>query len=134
MDPFKEVTICSPDTDVFLLLVYYQPNLCSKTVFRTGHGKDVRDIDIKSAYEVIGSERVSALLGYHSITGCDFTAKFNGKSKASTWKQFVSYDILQAFSKLAEQSDTPLDNCFSGSERFVLDLYCPKRPNSVATF
>ena len=58
MDPFKEVTICSPDTDVFLLLVYYQPNLCSKTVFRTGRGKDVRDIDIKSAYEVIGSERV----------------------------------------------------------------------------
>ena len=99
MDPFKEVAIFSPDTDVFLLLVHYQPNLCSKTVFRTGRGQDVRDIDIKSAYKAIGSERASALLGYHSITGCDFTAKFNGKSKASTWKRFFSSsdDILQAF-------------------------------------
>ena len=68
MDPFKEVRICSPDTDVFLLLVHYQPNFCSKNVFRTDRGQDVRDIDIKSAYEAIGSDRASALLGYHSIS------------------------------------------------------------------
>ena len=64
MDPFKEVTIYSPDTDDFLLLVYYQPNLSSKTVFRTDRGQDVRDMEIKSAYEVIGTERASTLLGY----------------------------------------------------------------------
>ena len=35
-DPFQELTICSPDTDVFLLLIYYQRSLCNLTVFRTG--------------------------------------------------------------------------------------------------
>lgn len=35
-NPFQELTVCSPDTDVFLLLIYYQRSLCNQTVFKTG--------------------------------------------------------------------------------------------------
>ena len=56
INPFAELIINSPDTDVLLLLVYYRSKLCSRTLFRTGRKKDVRSIDVKDAYESIGSK------------------------------------------------------------------------------
>ena len=46
-NPSQELYILSPDTDVLLLLIYNYPSLCSKTIFRTGKGENIRDIDIK---------------------------------------------------------------------------------------
>ena len=100
-DPFKELTIWSPDTDVFLLLIYYllstkfmQQNIVSK--------------------------------------GSDFTAKFNGKSKLTTWKCFIESDeqILKAFSLLGETNKTSIEEIQTDIELFVMNLYCPKRPAS----
>ena len=69
-----ELIINSPDTDEFLLLVYYQTKLCNKTLFSTGRGKDVRSIAVKNAYESIGPKQPKALLGYHSFSGSDFVS------------------------------------------------------------
>ena len=35
-NPFQELIVSSPDTDVFLLLIYYQQSICNQTVFKTG--------------------------------------------------------------------------------------------------
>ena len=86
INPFAELVINSPDTDVLLLLVYYQSKLCNRTLFRTGRKKDVRSIDVKDAYESIGSNRAKALLCYHAFGGSDFTCTFNRKSKLTTWR------------------------------------------------
>ena len=110
-DPFQKLIVQSPDTDVFLLLIYYQRRLCNHTIFKTGisfnyihfkcsnkepergvknfdtifiltgRGKDIREIDVTAAYEAVGSEIASAILGFHAFSGCDFTSKFNNKSK-----------------------------------------------------
>ena len=97
-----------------------------------GRGKDVREINVKDAYETIGSNRAAALLGFHSFTGCDFTAKFNGKSKKSAWKVFFNSDCetLYALRGLADTT-IKIDEIVTGLETFVLNLYCKQRPNSV---
>ena len=79
INPFAELIIHSADTDVFLL-VHYQTKLCNRTLFRSGRGKDVRSIEVKNAYESIGSKRAKALRGYHAFSGSDFSCKFNEKS------------------------------------------------------
>ena len=82
--PFHECIIYSPDTDVFLLLVHYFPELSLATKFQTGKGDQNRTIDVGTCYEAIGPSRAAAILGFHTFSGCDQTGKFCGKSK-STW-------------------------------------------------
>ena len=81
-NPSQELYILSSDTDVLLLLIYNYPSLCSKTIFRTGKGENIRDINIKTAHNKIGVDHARAILGFHALTGCDQAAKFCRKSKA----------------------------------------------------
>ena len=46
-NPFTELHICSPDTDVFLLTIPKYPILCANTAFMTGSGKQARTIPIR---------------------------------------------------------------------------------------
>ena len=46
-NPFSELHIYSPDTDVFLLTVYMYPNLCANVVFKTGNNENARNIPIR---------------------------------------------------------------------------------------
>lgn len=103
-----------------------------------GRGKDVREINITEAYEAIGTEVASAILGFHSFTGCDFTAKFNGKSKKSAWKVFIdsNADTKHAFAELSNPTTqvdptTQVEAIARGLENYVLDLYCKQRPSNV---
>ena len=78
LNPFLHVRIISPDTDAFLFLIYCYPQLQVMVLFESGNHK----ISIGAAYEVAGPEKNSALLVFHAFSGCDYTSKFNGKSKA----------------------------------------------------
>ena len=104
-DPFTECTVYSPDTDVFLLLVHHFESLPQSLIFRTGRGKDLRDISIRSCYEAIGPKHARALLGLHTLTGCDQTGRFSSKSKSFWWKQFLEADTdsLNALSELGKK-------------------------------
>ena len=42
-DPFRELVVCSPDTDVFLLSIFFHKDLCNHTTFRTGRENSERD-------------------------------------------------------------------------------------------
>ena len=46
-NPFTELHIYSPDTDVFLLTIHKYPILCASTAFKTGSGKHTRTILIR---------------------------------------------------------------------------------------
>ena len=132
LNPFQELVVCSPDTDVLLLLIYFHEQLCSSTIFRTGRSNQVRDINIGLAHEALGEERSKALLGFHCFTGCDQTAKFYGKSKLACWKVFCSSPswVLDAFSQLGNRSDN-ITYVRDGLYHFVLELYCKNRPQQV---
>lgn len=103
-DPFCKCVVFSPDTDVFLLLLYFASSLAQTTYFRSGKGDQQRDINISSCFEALGPVRSSAIIGFHTFTGCDQIGRFNGKSKSSCWKAFMKTDnkILQSLSKLGK--------------------------------
>ena len=46
-NPFAELHIYSPDTDLFLLTIHKYPILCVNTAFKTGSGKWTRTIPIR---------------------------------------------------------------------------------------
>ena len=46
-NPFTELHIYSPDTDVFLLIIHKYPILCENTAFKAGSGKQARTIPIR---------------------------------------------------------------------------------------
>lgn len=132
-DPFYELVVCSPDTNVFLLLIFFCKDFCNHTVFQTGGGNSERDIDIGTTYEALGVHRCKVLVGFHSFTGYDQTAKFYIKSKLGCWKTFIHSpaEVLEAFSQLGEDLDE-FQPCVSDSlSLFILDLYCKSRPKHV---
>ena len=134
INPFAELIINSTDTDVLLLLVYYQTKSCNRTLFRTGRGKDVRSIDVKDAYESTGSKRAKALLGHRAFGGSDFTCTFNGKSKLTTWRYHSSSDaVLNAFSQLGSPDLSIRDERTAKLQTYVINLYCEKRPITIKT-
>ena len=102
MNPFQELIVCSPDTDVLLLLKFFYQELYTRTIFRTGNR--IRDINIGLVYEMLGEEKSKALLGFHCFTGCDQTAKFYWNSKLSCWKTFLNTQsqVITAFNELGD--------------------------------
>lgn len=124
-DLFTECFILSPDTDVFLLLIYYHESLPLVTFFRTGKGNDKRDINIRDCYEALGLNRAAAILGFHVLTGCDQTGRFSGKSKSTWWKFFMKAEdyVLHALSKLGEREDLPDLITLEHIEHFIVNAY-----------
>ena len=60
-NPFKECIAISPDTDVFLILIYYHQSRPHLTYFRTGVGEPQPNIDIQSCYEAIRVNHAQAI-------------------------------------------------------------------------
>ena len=112
-DPFTMCTVFTPDTDVFLLLVRFYPSLTQSLVFRTGRGNELRDIDVRSCYEAIGTDHAKALLAFHTFTGCNQTGRFCGKSKTVWWKEFRKADesTLNALAKLGKTQNVHCISC-----------------------
>jgi len=89
MNPFSECVVVSPDTDVFLLLLYYYELIPHATLFRTGRGDAERDISLQQCFENLGLKKSKAVLGFHVLTGCDQIGRFSGKAKLTWWKEFL---------------------------------------------
>ena len=122
---FSDCVIYSPDTDVFLLLIHFYESLPILTKFKTGKGEYQREINIGTCFESLGPLKASAILGFHTFTGCDQTGKFNGKSKSTCWKTFMKCDskILTALSDLGTSQNLPRLETLEALEYFVVQLY-----------
>ena len=73
IDPFREVVIVCPDTDVLLMLLYHYKTLCTQTIMRAGRGDHKRDTNTGKSFEASGDAKSQALVGFHAFTGCDQT-------------------------------------------------------------
>lgn len=143
-DKCRDITVASPDTDVFILLLDLVSNdhLNDQTrlQFRTGKGK-WRVIDIKDRVRVVGKMKCQALVGFHNFTGADWGGKFVGKTKLTWTNAFMEltsdHPVLQCFKKLGEGNiESVLENGklpseFSTLEEFVCKVYSCKGPYSL---
>ena len=91
-NPLKDITVRSPDTDVFMLLLDLVSNdyLDNRTGLKLNLGKGKgRIIDVQERVRVLGKPRCRALVGFHNFTGADWGGKFVGKTKESWTKLFM---------------------------------------------
>ena len=70
----------------------------------------------------IENEQRSALIGFHSSTGCDYTSSFFHKGKITSWKKHCKAKFLTALSILENQV-TLDDETFSTLEEYTCCLY-----------
>ena len=120
------ICIQSPDTDVLVLALWCYKDLCPATSMLVGTGGLRRTIDLGPIYDALGSQKASALPGFHALSGCDQTGTFCGKSKISCRNtlQKADGDMVRAFGNLG---NTPCIQEYDVSEleRYVCQLYVP---------
>lgn len=117
-----------PDTDVFLLLISWYPNLCDRTRFITGKRSSQHIIDIKTAFDAPPPEKAKCLLGFHPLTGSDTTGRFAGKTKGTCFKTFLSCSprILLALRSLGRERGLPCQETTEALEEYVCRIYSPR--------
>ena len=124
--PFSKCVIFSPDTDVFLILIYHYESIPMAIKFWTGKGEKQQYIDIGKCFKNLGPFiKASSLFGFHTLTGCDQTGKLSGKSKFSCWKTFMKSNekIIDAFASLGKNDDLPRLPIQELLENYVVQLY-----------
>ena len=100
------ITVRSPDTDVFILLLHFTSSLEQTVLFDTGTGDKRRLINVKQVAGSLGPEMSSALPALHSFTGCDTTSAFVRKGKLVPLKTLKrNKDFIDVFLQLGRSPE-----------------------------
>ncbi|KAG0711994.1 hypothetical protein GWK47_019398 [Chionoecetes opilio] len=127
----RDMYVWSPDTDVFLLLIYLVANhtIPGQLKMLTGRAKFFRTIDIKERCTAIGTEKSKALIGLHNFTGADWGGKFFSISKKAWITKFLqlpsSSKIIKTF-QIFGCSDSLPEADVVNVETFVCSVYSSK--------
>ena len=76
--------------------------LGDETTVIMGTGVNRRRVRLHPIYHALSQRRVSALKGFHALSGCDSTGRIFGKSKDAWWNIFekASEESLVALAEL----------------------------------
>ena len=124
----RNITVCSPDTDVFILLLdlFARNRIAGELTFKTGKGKLERKISINERCECIGTNKAMGLLGLHVFSGADWGGKFFGISKKKWITSYLALEpnseVIDVFQQLGD-SDLDLARSQKVLESFVCSVY-----------
>ena len=119
----KSLLVRSSDTDVLIILIALVCRLSAQNVIVDfGHGNTRRFISVSGIVETLNKTSPGltiALLGFHALTGCDYTSSFNRKGKIQPFKRLESqHEYIPAlFSLSTNEVDV------NGVTKFVASLY-----------
>ena len=80
---YKNAVVRSPDTDIFVILLFHAHKIKLNIFLDTGSGKHRKLINISEMAKDFGPEYCSSLLGLYVFTGEDCTIAFEGKGKVA---------------------------------------------------
>ena len=66
-----EIQVHSPDSDVFVLALGRNPELCANVSFVTGKGRNPRAIKFQPIVWDLGKAKTTALLAFHALSGAN---------------------------------------------------------------
>ena len=118
------ITIRTVDTDVVVLAVsLYVEIQTTELWIALGSGKGFRYIAAHQISESLGETKSSALLGFHSFTGCDTVSAFFGRGKKSAWETWKTFpEATDGFVAIGSYPPIITDD-IARLERFVVLLY-----------
>eukprot|EP00745_Piridium_sociabile_P026705 TRINITY_DN42673_c0_g1_i18.p1 TRINITY_DN42673_c0_g1~~TRINITY_DN42673_c0_g1_i18.p1 ORF type:complete len:760 (+),score=189.88 TRINITY_DN42673_c0_g1_i18:236-2515(+) len=116
------VSVRSPDTDVFVLLLKFSQTIKQTVLFDTGTGDKRRLLDVKLVAADTGEDICQALPALHAYTGCDSTSAFVRKGKVTALKMLQkNAEFLEPFMQLGTFEFIP-ESLFNKLEEFTCRL------------
>ena len=98
------------------------------TMQALGSGKGFPYIAAHQISESLGETKSSALLGFHSFTGCDTVSAFFGRGKKSAWETWKTFpEATDGFVAIGSYPPIITDDIIARLERFVV-LCCMTAP------
>ena len=79
------VIIRSPDTDVAVIACSLASQIQARLIFQTETTQRMRYLDLTAIAASFGQGVATALIGMHSMTGCDTTSAFSGRGKKAAF-------------------------------------------------
>eukprot|EP00794_Sanderia_malayensis_P001844 gene1844-2077_t len=125
------VTVRSPDTDVFILMLGHKSMIDASLYFDTGSGNQRRLLDIDKIHGQLGAELCEALVGFHAFTGCDSTSAFFSKGKIKNLKVLDDNPVFVNTFKRVGSAFTASSLLVKEIEKFVCLLYGQKQVDDV---
>ena len=103
-------------TDVLVrLLVFYDKMPRSYLWMKSGIAKTPKFIPVHDVRKHLTAPQVDAILGFHSLTGCDGMSQFFGHRKSTAWPVFKEHhDLLDSLGK-----GEITDDVIKSSEAFI---------------
>lgn len=90
---YKSAVVRTPDTDIFVILLFYA-NTTGLTIFLDiGTGKHRQIVNISQMAESMGADNCKMVLGLYVFTGEDVTSSFKGKGKIGPLKKLQHHPI-----------------------------------------
>jgi len=78
---YKQVRGRNPNSDIFFILLYYDPNVKIRILIETGTRDRQRLIDVTDIAKDFTPTYSAALLGLHAYIQCDTTSEIKGIGK-----------------------------------------------------
>lgn len=84
---YKNAVVRTPDTDIFVILLYHAHAIKLTVYLDTGSGKQRQLINVSELAQSLGEDYCATLLGFYVFTGEDCTSAFKGKGKVGPLKK-----------------------------------------------
>ena len=138
---FQKILYSIPDTDVFIIYLPFQPVIDANLYFLPGMKRSRRIIDIGAVVEntdqnlnlceSLKESLLSALVGFHSFTGCDTVTTFGGRGKIKPLMLMMkSRDYVEMFASFGSEIEMD-DSLINWLNRFLYHMYCWKGKDSL---
>ena len=145
-NPFPQIAVDSPDTDVFMILMRLTAKghlfVNNTLTLISGQGKKKTPIDYVDRVCAVSPNKFKGILGFHNFCGSDWGGRLIGIAKITWTNAYLALDdnsdIVKAFISLgegripeniAEFSDRP--DVLKPLEHFVCQVYSPKGPYNI---
>lgn len=113
------------DSDVVILAInVFQKVSLEEMWIAFGAGSNFSYIAIHKVAAALGPTTSSALLAFHSFTGCETTYLFCGRGKKNAWDTWHVYpEVTEAFHEMFQMPQKLSDHSLSTLKHFVVLIY-----------
>lgn len=128
---YKNAVVRTPDTDIFVILLYHAHAIQLTIFLDTGSGKHRQLINLSELAASLGESYCATLLGFYVFTGEDCTSCFKGKGKIGPLKKLDKNPRFhKVFQQLGEDWNVNAE-VLNEVEHFTCLMYGVVRESSV---
>ena len=128
---YASAVVRSPDTDIFMILLYHAYTIKLNVYLDTGSGKHRKLVNVSELAHSLGEDYCATLLGFYVFTGEDCTSAFKGMGKVRPLKMLEKAPRFhRAFRQLGDNWNVSSE-VLKQLEQFTCLMYKQSRESSA---